>query len=148
MRSSIRIYSVPVLILLVFFAVYNLFAVNSCFINTGLAAGSGKNNVRNLRLKAKPTPVIAADRIDDKGWLSTWGGEDFISGCGNCGNWYDTCSDVAVDDAGNVYVTGRSMESSYADSTGIAFLTKFDPSSNMIWRHQWAGGAGMGIKLA
>lgn len=99
------------------------------------------------KVKAEPTPVSRGAEISSGSWVSTWGGEDFFSGCGNCGAWYDTCNDVVVDDAGYIYVTGRSRETYYPDATGAAYLTKFDSAANVVWRHQWAGGAGEGLKL-
>ncbi|HEX5001854.1 MAG TPA: SBBP repeat-containing protein [Bacteroidia bacterium] len=59
------------------------------------------------------------------------------------GSQYDVANSVATDAAGNVYLTGYTSSTSGIASAGFqntygggsydAFLTKFDPSGNLIW---------------
>ncbi|MFA5967164.1 MAG: SBBP repeat-containing protein [Patescibacteria group bacterium] len=73
------------------------------------------------------------------GWALTWGGSG-----------WDYGQDVAVDIAGNVYVTGAfyetvdldpGPETDYHTSTGIAniFLSKFNPQGDFQWARTWGG---------
>jgi len=75
------------------------------------------------------------------GWARTWGGP---------ADW-DEGWDVAVDDSGNVYVSGMfaytcdfdpSDTGTYdrtAKGTFDAFVSKFDPDGNFVWALTWGG---------
>jgi uncharacterized delta-60 repeat protein len=52
------------------------------------------------------------------------------------GNFWDWATAIAVDAAGNVYVTGYSYESGFGD--GYATL-KYDPSGNLLWKRRHDG---------
>ncbi len=72
------------------------------------------------------------------GWAYTWGGIDL-----------DRSYGVAVDDSGNVYVTGRFNNTVEFDPDGgdphtsnggsDVFLSKFDSSGNFEWARTWGG---------
>ena len=73
------------------------------------------------------------------GWARSWGGEEV-----------DFANGVATDSDGNIYVTGEYKASvdfnpgegtTYHESNGNAdaFLSKFDPSGNLIWNRVWGG---------
>jgi len=52
------------------------------------------------------------------------------------GNSYDTVSDIAVDDAGNIFVTGTGNDS----TTGNDYTTiKYDTDGNELWLRQYNG---------
>ncbi len=52
------------------------------------------------------------------------------------GNWDDTANALAIDNCGNVYVTG----SSYGTLGGMDYVTiKYDTNGVQQWTHRWAG---------
>ncbi len=56
-------------------------------------------------------------------------------------NWgAESASNLAVDNAGNIYVVG------YADSLNDAVLVRYDPSGTIVWQKTW-GGSGLEIPL-
>jgi len=51
---------------------------------------------------------------------------------------YDYANSVVADDAGNVYITGRTSGGLVGDNTGLydAFLAKYDQNGNLQWKQQ------------
>ena len=69
-------------------------------------------------------------------WQRTWGGSNYNSGYG-----------VALDAAGNVYVTG--VTASFGAGGDDVSLSKFDPSGALVWQKTWGGsGADYGNAIA
>src|SRR6266850_3383422 len=61
-------------------------------------------------------------------WARTWGGSGDEAGYG-----------VAVDQAGGIYVAGRT--SSFGSGWFDALLLKFDSSGTLLWARTWGGGS-------
>jgi len=91
-------------------------------------------------ISQRVSPDIATSpRCYSYGWAKTWGGSG-----------WDYGQDVAVDHAGNIFVTGAFYDTvdfdpgpktDYRTSTGIAniFLSKFDTIGNFKWVRTWGG---------
>ncbi len=82
---------------------------------------------------------VFLSKFDSSGsfeWARTWGGAGSDGGCG-----------IAVDDYGNVYITGRFNKTVDFDPDGgdphtgsyDVFLSKFDSSGNFEWAQTWGG---------
>lgn len=62
---------------------------------------------------------------------------------GISGNYYDIVTDLGIDPAGNIYLTGSSTRTTV--SGGEDFLTlKYDPSGNLLWEKFYNGTYGDG----
>ncbi len=66
------------------------------------------------------------------------GNEVWIAQTGSTGHYYDVSRSVAVDAAGNVYISGYTEGDLGEGSSGAvdAFLIKYDPSGALLWSEQ------------
>jgi len=120
--------------------------IAGAFRGTGdLDPGSGTFNL-TAKISSGGTPTNDAflTKIRNDGsflWAKAWGGASSASGLGFVG---DVADDVSVDAAGNVYVFGSFAQSADLDpgpatlnvtagATNNSYVSKFDPSGNLLW---------------
>jgi len=74
-------------------------------------------------------PFLAVAKYDNNGnriWMAVYNWQ---------GSYFDTANDLAIDNSGNVYITGRS----YGIGTGYDFATiKYDSSGNQVWAQRYS----------
>ena len=110
---------------------------------TGAAAlgGNWMLEYSSGAIDASP-PISPNDQLDWQGILSSLTWNTFVGGSAN-----DSVNGVAVDGAGNTYVTGTSAGTwgtpirAFGGGTGDAFVAKFDSSGNLVWS-TFLGGSG------
>jgi len=97
---------------------------------TGLSEGSGTE---------RDYVTIKYDTNGNQLWLRLYNGP---------GNWSDIAYDIALDESGNVYVTGCSMNSppsDYYDTSTYDYATiKYDANGNEIWVGRYNGPDNLG----
>ncbi|MCK4720804.1 hypothetical protein KAU08_09100, partial [bacterium] len=81
---------------------------------------------------------VPVEEVLITGWARTWGGIE-----------YDDAIGTVVDGSGNIYVTGRFMDTVDFDPSGgdphtsnghfDACLSKFDSAGNFLWARTWGG---------
>src|SRR5262245_22109903 len=96
----------------------------------GLRASNGNGQFNSVKVDATGNLYLLYDQKDGVRIIKTDAAANRILAQTRIGTAGDSGLDMALDPAGNVYVTGTATSGSFATTSGAAFPTRADSSTN------------------